>query len=287
VEALNERYRDQGSWWHKVVEDPAAFIAVRRNCLNVYVNGGSLLKITHSPQEGLICSIHEEYLVLRSERAYVRLAADETPQVAMVSGTEGLVRHYRAIKRRIARFGHAERMGENLIACTLPEILDMEAAFGWSRGSGRRSRVGRVDLVAVSRSGRLVLIEAKLFTNPDLRNAERPIVIGQLHDYHKWQRADQLDIIAAYDNVVKLYRQLEGRFFAERVSHVPDPPNLTLYDRPRLLVFGFDRKQQRNELPAVLTPVLEAMNDVGMTPQDLVTVGSPGNLTARKLLAGV
>jgi len=57
VDALNDCYQREGSWWRRIADDPDVFIAIRDGYLNVYVSGGSLLRVSHTRSEGLVCSI--------------------------------------------------------------------------------------------------------------------------------------------------------------------------------------------------------------------------------------
>ena len=287
VDALNDCYQREGSWWRRIADDPDVFIAIRDGYLNVYVSGGSLLRVGYTRSEGLVCSIHEEYLILRSPRAYVRLTRDQTPEVEMVQGTDGLAARYSAIKRRIARFSHPERAGENVIASRLPCIVDMEAAFSWEKGEPRRGRVGRVDLVALAPSGKLVLIEAKLLASPELRDGDPPSVVCQLGDYHAWLRKDRLQLVKAYQHVIELYRRLRGRFLQERVNQLADTKVLDVHARPRLLIFGFSEREKREYLKPLVAGLCQSSSDGRPTVDDIVTVGDPRNLTGRALLRGV
>jgi hypothetical protein len=268
-------------------DDPDAFIAIRGNYLNVYVNGGSLLRVGHSPRKGLVCSIHEEYVILRSRRPYIELGSEDAPQVKLVRGTEGLATHYPDIKLRVARFSHPERAGENTIAARMPQVLDMEAAFSWDKGDGRRGRVGRVDLVALAPSGRLVLVEAKMLANPELRDSDCPSVVSQLRDYTAWLRDDREQVLVAYRHVLDLYGQLRGRFFEKRAEALSGTSILDVHDRPRLLIFGFNRRQKRDELTPLLTSLCSGPERGRPNVNDVVAVGDPSNLTSRTLLWGL
>ena len=44
VDALNEAY-EKGGWWQRFVDDEEIFIAIRKNSLNAYYRGCSLLKL--------------------------------------------------------------------------------------------------------------------------------------------------------------------------------------------------------------------------------------------------
>ncbi len=287
VTALNECYETKGSWWRKCTDDPDAFIAIRGNYLNVYVNGGSLLRVGHSPRKGLVCSIHEEYVILRSRRPYIELTSEGAPQVELVRGTAELATYYADIKRRVARFSHAERAGENTIAARMPQVLDMEAAFSWDKGDGGQGRVGRVDLVALGPSGRLVLIEAKLLASPELRDGHCPSVVTQIRTFTDWLRDEREQVLAAYRHVLNLYGQLRGRFFQKRAEALSGTSVLDVHDRPRLLIFGFNQRQKRDELQPLLAGLCRGPERGRPNTNDIVAVGDPRNLTTRTLLRGL
>jgi hypothetical protein len=96
-----------------------------------------------------------------------------------------------------------------------------------------------------------VVVEAKLYSNGELRAKGTPKVCGQLVDYHRFLTAQRRPLEVAYRNVVSIFGQLRGGFFEKRAGHPNwrkgmDTPNSIIIDPvPRLLIFGFDELQKR------------------------------------------
>jgi len=63
VRALNREY-DKGGWWRRIVDDRDLFVAIRKNSLNVYYRGASLIKLNRR-REGIVGEIHYKYILKR------------------------------------------------------------------------------------------------------------------------------------------------------------------------------------------------------------------------------
>lgn len=292
VSALNQLHEDQKSWWHTLANDPGVFLAVRNNAINAYANGGSIGRILwngKSPQ----LFVNHAYLVfparLKTSR-YVDLVAQVNPPTPIViSDPKGFVEHLKAIKEVVQTYFGPERQGENEIAVRLKQVIDIEAAFDTatedddSEFEGDDLRHGRVDLVAVSENGHIVFTEAKVFKNRELRSSRTPPVCGQLILYHEWIKDHESNIRAAYTELASVYQNLHGKFFRGRIH--PVGAKLTVDSVPRLLVYGFDSSQQKEE-PELKQPILDGIGDAipGFTKNLIRFVGSPRSVTSAKLL---
>lgn len=131
---------------------------------------------------------------------------------------------------------------------------------------------GRVDLVAVNGEGRLTLVEAKLYTNADLRARDtpperRPKVCTQLLEYHEWAMREGPAIIKAYSKVCQYRRELG----LVNAPHLPAAAS-DLNRVPRLLIFGFDRAQQKQ---FDSTAIERGITIPGFAREYIRTLGSP------------
>jgi hypothetical protein len=256
IAALNDLYR-QGTWWTKLADATDVFLGVRRNCINAYAGGGSIGKITWDGKKvGLI--VHEEYLTLPSRDCYVDLTKDMAGrQRQLITTLDSFEKFLPQIRRRAEWFSGNERRGENCVACKLVSVIDMEAAFE-ERSEAENlelelesdSERGRVDLVALSSEGRLIFIEAKLYSNSDLRSTTVPAVCGQLTQYHTWLKKKSLEICTAYTSLVGYHQELTGGFFERKRVALILARNkaLSVDPIPRLIVFGFGAKQSKGLL---------------------------------------
>ena len=283
IEQLNTLVEDQESWWNFLVNKDDTFIAVRPGYISVYTGGGSLLKIMPGKNNGLICQTHQEYLFLKSTKPYVDLNSDNIPQVCIIDSIEKLIQNYPSAQRRIRLHMGLERQGVGKIAARIPNVIDIEVTDQQPAGEslvseGVSSKKGSIDLAAVDSHGVLWFYEAKLLGNPELRASKgTPLIIGQLNRYAEWIARKSSEIVPAFNNLRDNYTNLKGHFFKERVQNIPKIKDVR--KRPILLVFGFDRAQQKKDLPSVLGDLYQC----GLSAKDVITIGNPENLTVRGL----
>jgi len=295
VEALNDLYTNRSSWWHQLANDGTVFLAVRRNAINAYVNGGSVGRVRWDGR-AIALWVNRAYLVFadgaqRDRYAnLLNLRNDLRPIV--VANSDAFKDHLRKIKRIVGTYFGKERQGENAIAATLPEVLDIEAAFD-TDAEGAESefendnlRQGRVDLVAVAKDGPIVFTEAKLFNNRELRASRRrvPAVCDQLILYHHWLVGHTERIQTAYTNLLyTCYPGLNGAFFRRRFTQGRRELSLDLV--PRLLVFSFDGNQLRSAREIAQSVCDGVVRSIpGFTRRHIRLVGSVRNVNVRHLI---
>jgi len=259
IDALNSLHEQPASWWRKLVDSTDVFLAIRNNCINAYSSGMSIGKIVRESRT-IRLLVHEEYLTLTSRDPYVDLLASipgRTRQI--VSDEKGYLTHLSRIKKRAGRFAGDERKGTNKVACRVLTVLDMEAAFEdrleQEPDPENETEVladrGRMDLIVLTSDLRLVVVEAKLYANGELRAKGTPKVCGQLEDYHRFLAAQRQPLEAAYRKVVSIFGKLRGGFFEKRAGHpnwlkgMSTPASIAIDPVPRLLIFGFDGLQER------------------------------------------
>ena len=100
-----------------------------------------------------------------------------------------------------------------VIVAKHPQIIDVEMALP----SGRRGESApRMDIVSLNDSGegaKIAFYEAKLFSNPELRNDElKPKVLQQLLNYREWINVDgrEEEVVRAYRRACRIYMQING-----------------------------------------------------------------------------
>ncbi|OWK34133.1 hypothetical protein [Fimbriiglobus ruber] len=258
IDALNQLHDQPASWWRKLVDSSDVFLAIRNNYINAYSCGMSIGKIVHEGRS-IRLLVHEEYLTLTGPDPYVDLLAAQTSRTRQVVFDEkGYLAHLSRIKKRAGRFAGDERKGTNKVACRVLTVLDMEAAFEdrmEEPDPENEQEVladrGRMDLIVLAADLRLVVVEAKLYANGELRAKGTPKVCSQLEEYHRFLTSQRQSLEAAYRNVVSIFGRLRGGFFEKRAGHpnwvkgMATPASISIDPVPRLLIFGFDELQKR------------------------------------------
>ncbi|MFQ5736167.1 MAG: hypothetical protein ACE5GY_04805 [Thermodesulfobacteriota bacterium] len=287
VSELNKLEADNNSWWHSLVRKKGVFFAIRPGYLSVYTSGGLFLKIQLKSNGHLSCEVHEEYLLLRSDRPYVDLNQRSEHKQRYIRTLEELVqeRNFQSVQRRIVKFQGEERQGVGLIASKIPSVIDIEitdeqSARNPSSSETKRRHTGSIDLSAVAPDGTAWFYEAKLLVNPELRASRgKPPIIRQLGRYEEWIMKNERRIVEEFNNIRNAYLELQGSFFKKRIEAVP--VITCVRSRPVLLIYGFNRNEQKSKLPAVL----EELYNHGLRPEDAMTIGSPSNLKATRFFS--
>lgn len=118
-------------------------------------------------------------------------------------------------------------------------ILDIEASLDASaiHDGDTESQQDRIDMVLLDTASRLLLgVEAKHFSNPELRAASGPPpVAGQVERYRQQLAIQKEHVLCAYGQQVRALNRLFGLSLPEPEAIVMDVP---------VLIFGFDAAQR-------------------------------------------
>lgn len=255
VEALNREYAKDG-WWRKFVDDPALYVALRDNRVNVYCRGCSLAEVRLEAGE-VVGRTHYKYLLRPSIKSpYVEFAAaayrlpSEARELFVESPGE-----VRELERAARPYAGEEKTGVHQIIRSNPNILDVEVAFGLPGTEETDPSAPRVDFAALQVSdtgGVVVFFEAKRFADHAALRSEQwriPKVVEQIDRYSTILRANSEKVAESYGRVCRNLRSLHGmagrhgerHALLERVAGMP----LSIDAEPRLVVFGFDADQRK------------------------------------------
>ena len=272
IESLNHLYQNQSSWWRRIVDDDDVFILIRNNNLHVLVNGGLLLQITMDSSGKLICKTHEEFLNLKSNKnPYTVLTDEETKLPNRVKGLKGLAKHYEFVKRRIKLFTGKEKQAVQDIVLKHKQFIDVEVGLeGAIKEDAIKKGSQRIDMAALLPGGMLTFIEVKLFDNSEIKAKTVPPVVGQMKKYQRLLKKYQDDILEGYNQQFWMYRELDGKFFKNRLS---SQEALKIYPEVRLFITGFDSAQKKYLLPIILDRIYTGMNWPQNT-NNLIAIGN-------------
>ncbi len=280
IAALNDLYQ-QRTWWTHLADDRRVFIGIRNETLNVYVNGGSIGRLTFD-NNSVHLHVHGEYLSLPSSPTYIDVVSGQAVHRPLVNSVDSYLGNFQAIIGRVRRFAGKERFGENRIATRCDTVIDIEAAFTTDdenepMDDDHEQAAGRIDMVCL-RGNTLLFWEIKDYKNSEIRATGEPEVCGQLHAYTTWLSDSAPDIANQYAAVLSCYRQLHGAFFTRRRL---DAEDLIVDEIPRLLIFGFDADQYRTLRDSIVPNIVEST--AALVPQfsrrHIRLVGNPRNVT--------
>lgn len=261
VKALNRLYHEPApSWWKKLLEDPDIFIAVRNKSLNAYFQGCSLAKITF--EDGEVCA-HTHY-------KYLLRSIEGSPYIKATS--RGLFRHPEAWKDSRSIFARGldeiatlksaakaysrgtEREFVSKIIRNRGHIIDVEIAFSVPpKNDEDAASTPRIDLAALERTDdgiQLVMYEAKLFQNPELRSGTDQVpVLGQIAQYETVINDHYDSVRQSYLSAARVILSLDG--LPERrkacAQQMVDSEAFGLSREVMLIIGNFDNDQKHGK----------------------------------------
>jgi hypothetical protein len=130
INKLNYEY-DSGGWWRSIVLDTDLFVGIRKESLNVYWRGASLLKI-EMVGGVLIGEIHYKYLLVPSTpKSYIQVhdgTAALPEDVASLFNTD--LSNLSAMKHAANPYVGEEKLGVHQVVMSNCNIIDVEVALG-------------------------------------------------------------------------------------------------------------------------------------------------------------
>ena len=173
VNAFNKAHADAEPWWCNLLADPDIFLAVRRNVLNAYYRGCSLVEVALDG-DALRTRTHYKYLLKPNlVDAYVMGSNGKievaNPANAFISDLSDLA----SLKRAARPFAGGEKSFVANVIASNDNVFDVEVALTKdAEAEGGKAAAARLDIAAlsISESGvTLSFYEAKLFGNKELR----------------------------------------------------------------------------------------------------------------------
>lgn len=265
------------------------FPAVRKGRLDFYHAGGKVF--TFKRTEGF--TTHQKYasvLACPEKQPYVSedYIRDVSPIKSFIDPVKGAPNDYvyKRIKENCAAYSRDEARCVSYLYSlysaakaepkSLIVVLDIEVSFerpDEELPSTERQRIGqdRIDLLLMDTdSGKLRFIEAKLFTNKEIRSESTPPVLEQLERYRKQMQKNCATILAQYGNHVDALNRIFGR-------SLPKPT--VLDPKPSIFIFGFDDDQKRGRL----AKDLEKLRNHDKYAANVYAKGNPKDVKIKEL----
>jgi hypothetical protein len=212
---LFQRLRDNPPpWWQNLKSDPEIYIDIRKeNYLNVYHNGGSIIKLGGT--KGYKAQIHIEYIPLNKTAEYLPFEFQDgnisLKKLQTIDINDFAKEPLERIKKRIRKFypndsekgiqgqyvinNNKKRSGQGF-------FIDTEMAYGDNR----------IDMVWVNIATReIAFVEVKTIGDDRLYATEREnkeTIDKQLRKYYKFARDNRNDLIDYYDRVYRIKKEL-------------------------------------------------------------------------------
>lgn len=249
--------------WEEIISDRDLFVGIRKEYINIYFQGCSILKISHK-EELLKFETHYKYLVRPNLKNPLVSWDGEGPAVKD-RVNEILIHEFDldSLKKSSSWYAEAEKEGVHSILKSNRNVLDVEVALSHESEVGTGSEdqntkgrrvADRIDFAAIRRKDAkvcIVFFEAKRFDDSELRSwKHEPRVFEQIRKYETFIKNNQADIRTSYGRVCKnLVKLVPPNRYAPLVKEVAESPELLTVDSDvRLVVFGYDADQGRGEV---------------------------------------
>lgn len=202
-ELFEKLKRGNPAWWQFIKENikPGGFyVDIRKdNSLNVYYNGGSLLKITLSRGK-IDCKIHEYYLGKTGSK-YVSYDPNCLPE------------NVDDIKDRIAsRYSDTSENGIKARLICNPNANYIDSEFAYPEAVGKKFQTTRIDLTKLE-NGKIVFVELKRIQDGRLLTNEyekgSPEILSQMKAYHRFIKDHKQEISDYYKTLFTIKCDLD------------------------------------------------------------------------------
>ena len=129
-------------------------------------------------------------------------------------------------------------------------VLDIEVSFeALDKKDG--SRQDRIDILLFNKHTKtLKFVEAKLFSNKDIKSSTTPNVIEQIRKYEKQIKNKEKDILQAYKNYVATINEI-FKDMIPRPLPIPEEIDKTV----SLLIFNYDENQEKGTLEIIKSKI--------------------------------
>ena len=282
-----------------MMDDPDLHLGIRKDYLNIYYAGNSLIKLEHK-HDHLLGKTHYKFLLDPYQNLYIQ-SSDGKANPNNTDFQSLFIKHLyelKKIKRASLYYAGEEKKGIQKILMSNPNIIDMEIAM--TQEAEKQEAEGieeleesagpaaqRLDFAAlqkITNGVELVFFEAKTFSNKELRAKEEkePKVVKQIKKYQKLIEKYLVtgDIVESYRRVCENFVDLLGipdekKKIAQKV--VQEGVSFNISTRPRLVIFGFDKDQKIGDVFKVHQKKLEQKEMLGKNR--ILLKGSPKDFT--------
>lgn len=246
---------EKSNLWKKCLkkdcEDQKVFLAIRKNEIGFYHEGGKLFGFdknaefkTHIKYAAVIDDTDEEknYLT-ESELKNKALIPDFIEKIVRIKEN---CKNYSGIEAQgVSKIYHEHSYlsGGDIV------VLDIEVSF---ESLDENKVQDRIDILLFDKNAHtLRFVEAKHYSNSEIVSKEGkvPDVVQQIEGYEKQIASNKSDIVEAYKEYIMAINQLFDKKLLDK--KLPKPTDVD--EKVTLLIFGFDKDQQGGRLKGIKT----------------------------------
>jgi hypothetical protein len=250
--------------WEEIIGDEDLYVAIRKEYINIYYQGCSLLRMSLKGGR-LLSETHYKYLIHPNvKKPYVSWNGERPA----LEGRENeiFMQQFKLnlLKKSSCWYAEDEKIGVHSILKSNKNVVDVEIALSPNSEAepdcegqtpeGRRV-ADRIDFAAIQRRNDrppcVVFFEAKWFDNGELKaHKGEPRVFGQIRKYDKFIEGNGAALKTSYGKVcTDLVKLIPPNRYDPVVKEIADnPEQLTVDPHVRLVVFGYDADQNNGKV---------------------------------------
>jgi len=223
------------NWWNKIVSEKNVYIEIRKdNYIDVYFNGGNIIRELKFDGKNFSGSIHYKYLLSdKSEYIKYDFASDQVKlqqqNIDLIAFSDFDLQNLKRIKDNISYHypSNSEKGIQAKFVNNCDCFLDSEFAYNYDNSKLR------IDLVWIDMTNsKILFVELKTMGDKRLYTNE---IYDQLKKYHDFASKYENDILSYYQKVFKIKQNLD--ILPKGLKTLNSLENFTLETKP-LLLFG-------------------------------------------------
>ena len=214
-------------WWEYCKQDKSFYIELRKdNQVNVYFEGGSIIRVHFcSRHKELHTFTHYKYLGIKNKTTtYINCTKTLDKQIDNI--VEGIKEHY-SQKKGIDKESWSEKYIQGQLIIHNRDI-HLDSEFAYIDGD----RDIRIDLVKCV-SGKVIFVELKRLDDNRMLNKsdDNPEIVSQMRSYSDFIKKYKNKILAYYQKVYDIKKDLGLPVPAARPTIVSTEPELLIFNR--------------------------------------------------------
>ena len=222
------------------------FLTIRDNYLDFYHKGGRLFKFDNS---GFQTHIKYASVIPKSGKDYLTEAELSIPNPKYKLASD-FKTNYPRIKENCSNYSGVEAFGVSqlyhkysYLSDSNIVVLDIEVSFQSLTDEKKQDRVNV--LLYNQETQTLQFVEAKHYSNPEIRSKSKPKVIAQIKKYENQIAGKEADIKKAYSSYINILNDI----FIDEALSLPMPKSIE--PKVILMIFGFDADQRDGNLETI------------------------------------
>ena len=252
------------------IKNGKVFAALRNNRIDFYFKGGKLFSFN---KNGLLT--HIKYATTPEDEIGSYVTESEFSEKCGNS-IKSFVSDYNKIKTNCELYSKGSEAAcvsylysKYSFFSSAADIVVLDIEISLKADEDKNRNQDRIDILLYSKPDRaLKFVEAKLYTNKEIRSETDPEVVGQIERYNSQIERKEGEICNAYGKYVEIMNDLFSLKIERPMKILPGAG---------LYIFGFDEDQSKGNLTKNIRPNLEK-NHI-----KYYLLGNPSNIDAKTL----